>query len=454
MARVRARGRARAAAGLRRACLGAGGGRARRRGVTLLAVVFDTWPHRGLDDAWTALHDAPAVRAPFDQGRTPPSTGWSSSRRSGSRSARCSRPRRAGSAMRLSRPLRSASGSRRGCSRTRNALVLGARRSRQSCGRRSSRARATRRAARGLALGAASSSSPGRSRRRRASRRPRGAHRLARLGSLRRQRPEGQRGYVWDAHYGGIEFPARPTVVLRVRAPKRAEYWRVSTLETFAADRWIENLYPVDLAGPRRRLPADPLVPRRDARPGAWLRQVVTVEGLEDDRSPPRASPPGSTATLGRVLYLDGGVMRAGGPLRRGTEYTVWSYAPRPTPRALAASTGRGTRTPHGATSSSGAPGCRASGCRAASGPSTGLRRRPLPAALGVPAALGGGAAAHGARALAVRGDAAARALVPAGGRLPLRGAAAAGRRAPAARRLRRGDACSATASTTRARWR
>ena len=29
-------------------------------------AVFATWPHRALDEAWTALHDAPAVRAPFD----------------------------------------------------------------------------------------------------------------------------------------------------------------------------------------------------------------------------------------------------------------------------------------------------------------------------------------------------------------------------------------------------
>ena len=147
--------------------------------------------------------------------------------------------------------------------------------------------------------------------------------------------------YVWDAHYGGIEFPARPTVVLRVRAPKRAEYWRVSTLETFADDRWIENLYPVALAGPRRRLPADPLVPRRDARPGAWLRQRVTVEGLEESKIAAASQPARIDGNFGRVLYLDGGIMRAGRPLRRGTEYTVWSYSPSPTPRALAASPAR-----------------------------------------------------------------------------------------------------------------
>jgi protein-glutamine gamma-glutamyltransferase len=145
--------------------------------------------------------------------------------------------------------------------------------------------------------------------------------------------------YLWDAHYGGIDFPARPTVVLRVRAPKRAEYWRVSTLETFAADRWIENLYPVDMGAPRRTLPPDPLVPQRDAQPGRWLRQVITVEGLEDDRVAAASQPARVVGeSLGRLSYLAGGVMRAGRRVRRGAEYTVWSYAPRPTPRALAAS--------------------------------------------------------------------------------------------------------------------
>ena len=33
---------------------------------TMLAVAFSTWPHAAVGDAWTALHDAPAVRAPFD----------------------------------------------------------------------------------------------------------------------------------------------------------------------------------------------------------------------------------------------------------------------------------------------------------------------------------------------------------------------------------------------------
>jgi transglutaminase-like putative cysteine protease len=148
--------------------------------------------------------------------------------------------------------------------------------------------------------------------------------------------------FLWDASYSGIDFPVRPTVVLRVRAPARAEYWRMSTLETFSDDRWIENLFPTDIGDARRRLPADPLVPRRDARPGAWLEQKVTIEGLEDTRVPAAAEPARiDGAELGDVSFLGGGVILAHRPIRRGTQYTVWSYAPRPTPRALAASPAR-----------------------------------------------------------------------------------------------------------------
>lgn len=144
--------------------------------------------------------------------------------------------------------------------------------------------------------------------------------------------------YVWDANYDGIAFPARPTVVLRVRAPKRAQYWRVSTLETFAGDRWIESLFPVALDGPRRRLPPDPLVPERDRHPDRWLEQVVEVVGLQDARLAAASQPARIDApSVGRLSYLAGGVLRAGGSLRRGTEYRVWSYAPTPTPRELAA---------------------------------------------------------------------------------------------------------------------
>jgi len=145
--------------------------------------------------------------------------------------------------------------------------------------------------------------------------------------------------FLWDASYAGIDFPLRPTVMLEIRAPARAEYWRVSTLETFTDDRWIEHLYPEALSSARRRLPPDALVPDRDARTGRWLRQEVTVAGFDDSRIPAATEPARiDGAAVGRVSYMQGGVMLAHAPLRRGDTYTVWSHTPRPTPRRLAAS--------------------------------------------------------------------------------------------------------------------
>ena len=420
-----------------RARLGAAVGRGAPR---LERRLLDTWPHRALDEAWTALHDAPAVRAPVRSGRL--------SRPPRSRRARCLRARARSRSGRdraepgdwSRRPSRWASASPPCCSRTRTrshwaALALGA----VLWASIVQRAGDTGRALRGVVLAALVIAVSGGVAV--AGLTPSAAHL-----DWRGWDPFAEGGrtanvsYVWDANYEGIEFPARPTVVLRVRAPKRAEYWRVSTLETFAGDRWIENLYPIALAGPRRRLPADPLVPQRDARPDRWLKQQVTVEGLEESRLAAAAQAARIEGSFGRVLYNDGGIMRSGGAIRRGTEYTVWSYSPSPTPRALAASpprypeaTERYLELGRARAPAYGVPG-RERDARPA------VHGRPLPAALRLPAALGGGTPPHRACPLAVRGDAAARALVPARRQLPLRGAAAAGG-GTAARRLRRADA-------------
>ncbi len=303
-----------------------------------LSIVFDTWPHTALDRAWTALHDAPAVRAPFDPVEQPSLHGLvvlcafaAALVASLGSAARRIALVGAGVAVGVGFPAV--------LLEDRHALLLGV----LALGAFLwasvvLSARDLRRGLAGLGLAAVivggsgavalAGVSPGEGRVD-----WRGWDPFAGSGRTADVR------YVWDASYDGIDFPARPTVVLRVRAPKRAEYWRVSTLETFAADRWIENLYPVDIGSARRTLPADPLVPRRDSDRGDWLKQEVTVEGIEETRIAAASQPARvEGGSLGRLVYLDGGVMRATRPLRRGTEYTVWSYAPRPTPRALAAS--------------------------------------------------------------------------------------------------------------------
>ena len=142
--------------------------------------------------------------------------------------------------------------------------------------------------------------------------------------------------YVWDANYLGIRFPDKPTVVLRIRAPRRLLYWRASTLDLFTADRWIENLYPVLIAGGDRALPSDPLLPDDVGEP--LVKQEIEVAAFADDRLVAVSQPVRvETEAVGRVVYLSGGVMRAPG-LERGSRYTVWSSAPRPSPAALSRS--------------------------------------------------------------------------------------------------------------------
>jgi transglutaminase-like putative cysteine protease len=309
-------------------------------GATVLTVAFETWPHRGFRDAWDGLRDAPAVQAPFDPSDVAALHGLVVSTAFGlalvaSLGAAFRRPWVvvAAVAAGVGFPavlLEDAHAVLLGALALGSALwaslVLGA--------------ADVRRGVTGLALAGAlvavsggaalAGLSPG------AGRVDwRGWDPFAGGGT-------GDVRFLWDASYAGIDFPIRPSVMLRIRAPARAQYWRISTLETFTGNRWIEHLFPTSLAGSRQRLPRSALAPRRDARPGEWLRQEVTVVGLDDSRVPAATEPARIDApSLGTVEYMQGGVMLAHRPLRRGEAYTVWSYAPRPTPRQLAAAPAR-----------------------------------------------------------------------------------------------------------------
>lgn len=307
-------------------------------GAAALSLAFDTWPHRALDRAWSAAHDAPMVQAPFDPAAFPSLHGLVVAGAFGlalvvSLGAAARRPAivAVAASVGVGFPtvlVEEASGLRLGAAALGAVLwasvVLSV--------------RDARRGVVGLALAglvvlvsgtaAAAGLAPGHAR-----------------VEWRGWDPFAGRGrttdvsFLWDASYSGIDFPVRPTVVLRIRAPERAQYWRMSTLDTFDGYRWIEHLYPVDSGFARRRLPSDPLVVRRDGQPGQWLRQQVTIVGLDDQRIPAVAEPARIDGPLlGTVSYLSGGVMQAHRPVRRGTTYTVWSYAPRPTPRSLATS--------------------------------------------------------------------------------------------------------------------
>jgi transglutaminase-like putative cysteine protease len=143
--------------------------------------------------------------------------------------------------------------------------------------------------------------------------------------------------YVWDANYDGIRFPEKKTKVLTIEGPDRSLYWRATTLDDFREDRWVENLPIVRTEEGPTTLLADPLLPARASRQRDWVRAKVTVHALQDSRlvgaaTPMRWDPTG----LGVVEYRPGNVAVLQQPFRRGQSWTVWSYAPQPTPKQLA----------------------------------------------------------------------------------------------------------------------
>jgi protein-glutamine gamma-glutamyltransferase len=143
--------------------------------------------------------------------------------------------------------------------------------------------------------------------------------------------------YVWDANYGGIEFPKKPTTVLRISGPERGLYWRATTLDDFDGDRWLEAPVPLDTAPARGLLPRDPLLPAAAREPKNWVRQDVEVVALADVHVVGAAQPVRLDGPqLGNVFRLSSGIVQVPRGLQRGQRYTVYSYAPRPGPADLA----------------------------------------------------------------------------------------------------------------------
>ena len=143
--------------------------------------------------------------------------------------------------------------------------------------------------------------------------------------------------YVWEGSYGGIEFPKKKTVVLRITGPKKGLYWRATTLDQFDADRWLENPTVISTGLARGKLPSDPLLPARSLNRRTWVRQDVEVVGLRDTHIVAAAQPVALDAPrLGGVFRLSSGLVRVYNGLRRGQSYSVYSYAPRPGPAELA----------------------------------------------------------------------------------------------------------------------
>jgi protein-glutamine gamma-glutamyltransferase len=143
--------------------------------------------------------------------------------------------------------------------------------------------------------------------------------------------------YVWDANYGGISFPEKKTTVLTIEGPRRGHYWRATALDTFTGHRWVADREVVLRSSDRVELTGDPLFPNRGRTSRSWTEATVTVQALRDDHLvAPTMAAAYEPGDLGLVEYRTGGVAVLPRGLERGHSYTVWSYAPRPTPEQLA----------------------------------------------------------------------------------------------------------------------
>jgi transglutaminase-like putative cysteine protease len=145
--------------------------------------------------------------------------------------------------------------------------------------------------------------------------------------------------YVWLSNYGGIEFSKEPTVLLRIKAPKRNLYWRATTLDEYTGVGWREDLDSGPPVRARRVAtpPDDPLVSEAAYDDANWTRQEVTVEALADTHVVAAAVP--MQLDLGEprsAQYAAGGVVLLEGGLEYKQRYVVQSYAPRVDTQVLA----------------------------------------------------------------------------------------------------------------------
>jgi transglutaminase-like putative cysteine protease len=143
----------------------------------------------------------------------------------------------------------------------------------------------------------------------------------------RPQKPVSVR-YVWDARYGGVRFPKKQTTVLMIRAPRTPHYWRATVLDQFDGTRWLERIWRETASESHE------LTPEGARHAAEWVQQDVTVGALDDEHLV-GASIPTAQNVSDPVLYDGQGVRRVLGGLHRDQHYTIWSYAPRPTPAEL-----------------------------------------------------------------------------------------------------------------------
>jgi protein-glutamine gamma-glutamyltransferase len=133
-------------------------------------------------------------------------------------------------------------------------------------------------------------------------------------------------GFVWSAQYGGLKFSGHPINVLQVVSDRPPTYLRATVLDDFRNDKWAIGV-------PR---PADSLEPAAAYRSRNQTRESVTVTALADTHLVGGSIPMRFEAADGAPLVrLEPGFAALNQNLPQGFRYTVWSYAPDPTPAAL-----------------------------------------------------------------------------------------------------------------------
>jgi transglutaminase-like putative cysteine protease len=143
--------------------------------------------------------------------------------------------------------------------------------------------------------------------------------------------------YVWNSDYSGLNFPRKKTVVLKIKAPSRPQYWRAATLDDVVGGRWIEDLALQEQTSGDLGEPG--LVPPGAKHRSGLVEQQVHVEALDDTHLAAASVPARVDAQkLGLVSYDPSGTVIVQRGLRRGDTYTAWSYEPEPSPQQLARS--------------------------------------------------------------------------------------------------------------------
>ena len=143
--------------------------------------------------------------------------------------------------------------------------------------------------------------------------------------------------YVWSSDYSGFSYPRKETVVLKIKAPPRPQYWRAVTLNDVIGGRWFED--PALQQQSSGYLGEPGLVPRGAQQRSNWVEQHVQVEALRDTHLVAASVPVQVDAPkLGLVTYDPSGEVSVARGLRRGDTYTAWSYEAEPSPQQLARS--------------------------------------------------------------------------------------------------------------------